>query len=442
LTFASGPFPALEVHVVIVPGPSAAGVYDLKAGEFHRVTLAAGETLASCNGLLPLHNRAAHEQEFIREAAAKGLIALHDTPRPTPRTDLADAIRPLRPPRFAWVEITSKCNQLCLHCFLGEELNQSPHVPIEKLQAYADELSALGVRQVVISGGEPTMHPRFEDILGYFSEKSFALTVLTNGSYKKITKYVDLFRRLNVTAKIPLLGWGASHDAMTGMPGSFERAVAAIKAFASNGVRTQLGSTITALNEADAGRLAAFAAEVGLGIEFSPVFLVGYARHNQRELVPDSMDRVISVCQTCNGGCPNEPASGRAPRGKPSNDYAAVDLHDYLTAHHECGQKILAVLANGFVTPCLLLRERQHRIGNLQVNSLAEIVQGKADRAVFDTSMSLERIPGCNECEARFVCKAGGCPASAYALTGLVARKNPLYDKCYYEPSPDPARCL
>lgn len=439
MTAAPSPFPALEAHIVVVPGPSAAGIYDLKAGAFHRVTLAAGELLASCDGLVSLHDRKTHEQQFILDAAGKGLVALQNTANLAPRTTLAAAIRPLRPPRFAWVEITARCNQVCLHCFLGEELNRGSHVSLDKLQGYADELCALGVRQVVITGGEPTTHPRFEHILRYFAEKSFALTVLTNGSHKNALKHVDLFRQLNVTAKIPLLGWGATHDAMTGMPGSFERAINTVKQFVAGGVRTQLGSTITAINKDDAGRLRAFASEVGLAIEFSPIFLVGYARDNQPELVPESMEQIISVCQSCNNHGSGKSADVQRVRAAQPDDYAAVDLHDYLTAHHECGQKIVAVLASGAVTPCLLLRQEQHRIGDLNMNSLTDIVQGRGDRASFDANMSLERIPGCSECEARYVCKAGGCPASAYGLTGFVARKNPLYDKCYYEAAADMA---
>ncbi|NKK38975.1 radical SAM protein [Rhizobium leguminosarum bv. viciae] len=425
-------FPSLRENVVIVPGPSAVGIYDLNAGEFHRVTSAAGGVLSSCDGLTSIVDRPSDEQDFIYEAVAKGIVSLHSKPTPTKRTELAEAIRPLRPPKFAWIEITSKCNQVCLHCFLGEDLNRSPHVAAEKLKARADELAALGVEQVVISGGEPTLHPDFEEILDYFSKKSFSLTVLTNGSYKKIVRYIELFKRYKVTAKIPLLGWGDSHDRMTGTPGSFHRAIAAIKEFCLNGVHTQLGSTITALNETDVLPMREFASELGLHIEFSPIFLVGYARDNVRQLVPESMERIISVCQSCNNSAANKSTANPKSRNQ-SDDYAAVDLHGYLTAHHECGQKILAVLADGFVTPCLLLREKQHRIGSLHVNSLTEIVEGKADRSAFDQTMSLQQIPGCSECEARFVCKAGGCPASAYALTGFAARKNPLYDKCYYQ---------
>lgn len=429
----AGTFPALGPHIVIVPGPSAAGVYDLDSGEFHRVTLDAGRVLKSCDGLRPLQDRSASEQAFIVEAARRGLIALRDSASHTTRTELADVIRPLRPPRFAWVEITSKCNQQCLHCFLGEDLNRSPHVPVDRLKAYADELCELGVRQVVISGGEPTLHPAFEEIISYFAAKSFSLSVLTNGSYKKIFKYIDLFRRFDVVAKIPLLGWESSHDRMTGLMGSFERAVDAIKTFVANGVRVQVGSTITAINEGDVERITAFVQELGVSIEFSPVFLVGFARDNKSALVPDSMARVISVCQSCNECGTDKSKSPSKLEKRESGDYAAVDLHGYLTSHHECGQKILAVLADGMVTPCLLLREKEHRIGSAHSNSLTEIVQGKIDRTAFDYSMHLDRIPGCNECEARFVCKAGGCPASAFAMTGFIGRKNPLFDKCYYE---------
>jgi radical SAM protein with 4Fe4S-binding SPASM domain len=425
-------FPAIGKHVVIVFGPSAAGIYDLARGDFHRVTHAAAKVLEACDGETPLSTWPKEQHNFIYEALERGLIEVRPSPSRMNPTKLEDVILPLRPPRFAWVEITSKCNQACLHCFLGEDLNSVPHVPVDHLCKQADDLSTAGVRQVVLSGGEPTLHPHFGKILDYFASKSFELSVLTNGSYKRFADLMPKFIEHSVTVKIPLLGWGASHDRMAGLPGSFERVVTSVRACVAAGVRLQLGSTVTALNAVDIPQIRAFAQELGVSLEFSPVFLIGCARDHRADLVPDSMPALINACQIGNCQQQRNQTTPQHSAASSAGDYAAVDLRQYLTAHHECGQKIIALLANGKVTPCLLLRQKSNEIGDLRRNTLLEVVSGLSDRRSFDESMKLERIPGCRNCEARFVCKAGGCPASAYALTGFVAQKNPLYDKCYY----------
>lgn len=425
-------FPSVGSQVVIVYGPAAAGVYDLARGDFHRVTHAAAKVLEACDGATALSTRSEEQRDFISEAVRRGLVEVRTDACKTSPTKLADVLRPLRPPRFAWVEITSKCNQTCLHCFLGSDLNSTPHVPAERLYSHADDLSTAGVRQVVISGGEPTLHPQFSEIVDYFSSKSFELSVLTNASYKRFADFIPKLADHDIIVKVPLLGWGASHDRMTGLPGSFIRTVSNIRACLASGVRIQLGSTVTALNQADIPQIKSFAQELDLALEFSPVFLIGCARDYKAELVPHSMSPLISACQAGNRQLHKNSDIHQNIRANSAGDYATVDLRNYLTEHHECGQKIVALLANGRVTPCLLLRNKAHAIGDMNSDTLLDIVHGISDRLAFDETMKLASIPGCRDCEARFVCKAGGCPASAYALTGFVARKNPLYDKCYY----------
>jgi radical SAM protein with 4Fe4S-binding SPASM domain len=225
---------------------------------------------------------------------------------------------------------------------------------------------------------------------------------------------------------------------MTAVRGCFERTICAINYLREQGVTLQLGTTVTSINHADLPRIKEFAEGLGLPLEVSPIYAVGWARKNQSELLPLPMSDIVAACKEHSVTRPARTPLIQITRRRETYapdpvDYEAVDLRDFLTEHHECGQKIVAILANGTVTPCLMLRDEQLALGSLQRNTLSEILSGQtAERPRFDALMQLAAVPECNGCEARYVCKAGGCSASAYALTGSVQRKNPLYDRCYY----------
>lgn len=430
-------FPFLKNKIVLVKGYEAYGVYDLNQGKFHRINFAAGDLLLSLDGTQSQESFDEDDQKFIAEALNNGLISTQEHAQKHEPTRLEQVIRHVRPVRFAWIEITSKCNQLCAHCFLGDELNRFPHIQKEKIFDYFETLSIAGARQVILSGGEPTVHPNFLEILDKAATYQFSLSVLSNASRRDYTKFIAKFVEYGVTVKIPILGWSESHDKMAGQRGAFERTIQNIRLLNDADVRLELGTTVTGINHKDIARIREFANELQLPLEVSPVYNVGFAKKNAQTILSVAQKEIVAVCQE-DKKKPRVPLRQYPPLTRPqyerdATDYDAVNLRDYLTEHHECGQKILAILSSSEVTPCLMLRDRKFSMGSTNQHSLAEILERKADRsAVFDELMSLKKIPGCSGCEARFVCKAGGCPASAFAATGSVQMKNPMFKRCYY----------
>lgn len=440
-------YPFLRPRVVLVDGPAATGIYDLNQGTFERVTFSAAAALRRADGTIQATAFSAGERAFLDGCVRKGLVETQCEPTKRAQTALQDVIRPLRPVRFVWVELTSRCNQLCKHCFLGEDLNKFPHLTKKQILGMMPVLDAAGARQLVLSGGEPLAHPEFDEILDDIgSNFRFRLSVLTNGSHSRLLRSVETFLRHDVTLKIPLLGWNETHDRMAGLRGAFKRTIDNIQRLTSSGVRVELGSTITAINSDDIPRLIEFATHSGLPLEFSPLYGVGYAKINYAELTGGDHQKMVTTCRKANeqvsalmpglGAKPlTRKANGAAKYDVIPSDYDSVNLRDYLTEHHECGQKIIAVLSNGYVTPCLMLRHRQFSLGSIHEQSLEAILRHETrDARLLDALMRIANIPGCSVCEARFVCKAGGCPAAAHAALGSVALKNPFFRKCYYLP--------
>ena len=116
-------YPYLREKIIIVEGKTSDGVYDLNSGVFHRVNKKASELLKKLDGTIKIDNFTDEEQYFITNAIAKNLIINQEICCQHLRTTLKEGIQSSRPLRFAWLELTSKCNQNCLHCFMGKDLN-------------------------------------------------------------------------------------------------------------------------------------------------------------------------------------------------------------------------------------------------------------------------------------------------------------------------------
>ncbi len=185
---------------------------------------------------------------------------------------------------FAWIEVTTQCNQTCRHCFMFERLRQG-HVPLEQLVSAICALERLPVRRLVLSGGEPTLHPNFHEVLAAALRAVRPVTVLSNGLRHSAT-LISALRHPLVRVEVPLLGWEEAHDHMTGVPGSFQRALAALKAYREAGVRVVMTTTLTRYGYEALPRLKTLAETLGVPLEPSRLFPEGAAVANWEELAP------------------------------------------------------------------------------------------------------------------------------------------------------------
>jgi len=81
---------------------------------------------------------------------------------------------------FAFIYLTNECQLNCLHCSFKSTPRQ-PHTRVDEklLLSALDELK--GIRDITLTGGEPTLHPDFEKILSKAAENAGIVYVMTNG---------------------------------------------------------------------------------------------------------------------------------------------------------------------------------------------------------------------------------------------------------------------
>jgi radical SAM protein with 4Fe4S-binding SPASM domain len=105
--------------------------------------------------------------------------------------------------------------------------------------------------QIRLSGGEPTLHPDFFRILDAASSYDAQVTVFTNGRWVDPGGFVEQLRRRHQQGGLLVSLHGASaesHEAFSGVTGSFEETVANILLAVDEGIQLALCTVITCHN--------------------------------------------------------------------------------------------------------------------------------------------------------------------------------------------------
>lgn len=179
------------------------------------------------------------------------------------------------------------CNLACTHCFVSCSPTNHTHemMTLAEVTRHLGEATALGVREVYFTGGEPFLNPDMEAILAATLEVAPA-TVLTNGLLldpERCARLATLAAaaEYSLDLRVSLDGWdAATNDPIRG-EGTFERILAGV----ANLVRAGLNPVLTVTEvwrEAGTaeGKERFFALLRDLGIErprlkILPVFQIG-----------------------------------------------------------------------------------------------------------------------------------------------------------------------
>ena len=179
------------------------------------------------------------DPEFLSTCLAEGILVEHQSgPRRSPPVAIGD--RPSL--RYLLVHLTRRCNLACRHCYLGEQAQVD--LPMEQVHRLLTEFEAGGGLRLLLSGGEPLMHPRFWEIDALLPQYDLRAVLLTNGTL--IDR--ETAARLHVhEVQVSLDGMEASHDALRG-DGSFAAALAGLRAAKAAGLQISVASTVNSLD--------------------------------------------------------------------------------------------------------------------------------------------------------------------------------------------------
>ena len=124
-------------------------------------------------------------------------------------------------------DLTWRCNERCVHCYLDHE--DYGEVTTGEVARVLNELAAAGTLFLTFSGGEIFLRKDFFELLETARRLHFDLNLKTNGLLVTPERAARL-RQLGV-AKMQISIYSADpavHDAITKVPGSLARSLAAV----------------------------------------------------------------------------------------------------------------------------------------------------------------------------------------------------------------------
>ncbi len=401
----------LAEHAVVFEAQGLPLVGNLRTGGLIGLT---PEGFALCMNLQQ-HQVAAADvpescHELMQHLAAGGYLA--EAPD-------ANAGEPDQPERVtsAYLHVTQRCNLSCAFCYSQDALrNTLPDPTLCELQHALDVLATLGLRRLVISGGEPFLRDDLSQIARHAKDVGVQeVVVLTNGllcSRDRVQPLVGLVDCLAVAFD------GYDETCAPHLRGRrvFTQAVQAVRTSIACGITARVLPTIHAGNLDDLVHYQELATSLGASVSYS-LLTAPTNQLGQLALSEEQLERLGALALQ------SQLAVGE--------DLTSGGIH--ITARNSCGActRTLSVAADGSVYPCHMLHERKLALGNAFTDEPAALMSHM--KAHPCASVTVDAVEGCRTCTLRYLC-GGGCRARAYLDTGHLDGADPsckLY-RTYY----------
>lgn len=139
--------------------------------------------------------------------------------------------------------LTENCNLNCSMCIRGRQ--QGINIDFETIKKLAQE-GTFKRHDLVVTGGEPTLHPQFAEIVRYLCDHAKTVMVTSNGT---LHDYLEpLFLRDNLYFQISLDGAQSAHDKIRG-EGAYVRTFAALELLDRLGARYSVATVASRKNK-------------------------------------------------------------------------------------------------------------------------------------------------------------------------------------------------
>ncbi len=400
----------LKDECVLVEGSARGAIYNLESGRVHSINRGAVDLLKACQStaIEELMDVALEDSKpclaFLDTLTAKGLGTFYSNAQTATPKHVLPGYQPLL--EYVWLEITSTCNNRCLHCYSAS----SPEVPAGSVPhsrwlELISEARAEGAHTIQLIGGEPLLYPRWRELVIKACEENYELVEIFTNATLIDDDCINFFKKYNVSVATTLYADNATtHDKVTLHHGSFEKTMTAIKKILANNIPLRIASIIMKANEHEAENIMKLCTK--LGVEAAPPDVVRpTGRGDDHTLMPTAYTK-SSI----------KPPFFTDPESFSKNKH-----------FHSCLAGRLAITATGDIIPCIFARNQI--CGNIIDISLHTVLSNQPLKECWQTTK--DYIPKCKDCEYRYA-----CPDCRPLAQGLDSKNNwyATPAECSYNP--------
>ncbi len=307
------------------------------------------------------------------------------------------------------IELTSKCNERCVHCYIPHKFKLY-NITDELYYSTLEQLSKMNVLSVTLSGGEPMLHPHFKEFLKAAKKYDFYVNILSNLTLLD-DETIQIMKDGNVSSvQVSLYSMiPEHHDAITKLPGSFEKTKASILKLIENDLPLHVSCPTMKGNKDDFGDVLRWCHEHKIRAQTDYIMMAQYNHETENLANRLSVEEAGNVIKSIMAD---------------DIDYQNVILApDFVKRCNEnqfnperrlCGVGIstCCMVANGNVYPCAGWQEMV--LGNLNENSLQDIWDN-SEKIKWLRSLKMKDL-GNGEC-----CK---CDKAAFCAPCMVRNAN------------------
>ena len=350
---------------------------------------------------------------------------------------------------FQW-HLTTDCLYNCRHCYLDDpetrnlEKNPLPEAEIFRVvdtfdKFYTQLESRYGGpfrRNVVLTGGDPLLHPSFSKLAGTLTSRGYHIGILDCPD-TVTPQVVRLLERARVSSiQFSLDGLEATHDGFRRSTGSFQRTLRKTLEL-QDSFRVHLMFTVCRENMAELIPLVRRLDKEGVqNFDFARVSYLGHAADMElieplhyRSLLESILRIEGELKQLRIGRKDNlwkllyyEKGLLEIPRKSPKSSKSlkkpkGLSSAKRVTSGCPCGFVSLTILSDGSIFIC---RRFSCRIGHILKDDLFELYTMNRTLTKFRNPRSYE---GCSICRLRHICR--GCPAVGSSYYKEMYRRDP-----------------
>lgn len=197
------------------------------------------------------------------------------------------------------VEVTNSCNLRCVHCYLSRDRTIIFMKNLELYRKMLEDFADNGFINLTVTGGEPFLNPDIFEFLKTGRELKYVLNLKTNGTLideESAQKLAELKLKtvdVSIYSAIP-----EEHDSITGMKGSFEKSVKALKLLKKAGVRVAVVTVVIYKLEGWKG-VYDLSRELGVDFTMAPGVFASLDNRSEVEDLKNSIDDFIDFYKYC-----------------------------------------------------------------------------------------------------------------------------------------------